>query len=44
MIQRERFHMLTIINLIIATAAWIAALYFFTIEVKYWEVGVFKKF
>ena len=38
MIHGERFHAITIINLIIATAAWIGALYFFKIEVKYWEV------
>lgn len=37
MINGERFHLITIVNLLIATLAWIAALYFFMIEVKHWE-------
>ncbi len=37
-INREKFHIITIVNLLIATVAWIAALYFFIIEIKHWEV------
>ena len=37
MIKRERFHVITILNLIIATIAWAAAMYFYNIEIKQWE-------
>lgn len=36
-INKEKFHIITIVNLVIATVAWIAALYFFIIEIKQWE-------
>lgn len=33
--------MITIVNLAIATLAWIYALYFFRIEIKQWEVSYY---
>jgi hypothetical protein len=39
-IRREPFHVITIVNLIVSTIAWIFALYFFTIEIKQWDVSV----
>ncbi|RNA32255.1 SID1 transmembrane family member 2 isoform X3, partial [Brachionus plicatilis] len=36
-IKREQFHVITVLNLIIATIAWIAAMYFYNIEIKQWE-------
>ena len=37
-INGEQFHVITIVNLIISVVSWIAALYFFKIEIKHWEV------
>lgn len=37
LINGENFHIVTIMNLIVASIAWIFALYFFIIEIKYWE-------
>ncbi|CAF0758581.1 unnamed protein product [Brachionus calyciflorus] len=36
-INREQFHFITVINLIVTTIAWIAAMYFYNIEIKQWE-------
>jgi hypothetical protein len=36
-IHREKFSRTAVLNLLIATVAWIASLYFFGIQVKYWE-------
>lgn len=36
-IHKEKFHFITLLNLVIAIVAWIAALYFFQIQIKHWE-------
>ena len=37
--HNEKFHIITVINLVLSTIAWIAALYFFKIEIKQWDVS-----
>ena len=39
LINHEKFHIITIANLIVATLAWVAALYFFRYEIKHWDVS-----
>jgi len=36
-IHKEKFHMITIVNLAIATLSWIIGLYLYKIEIKQWE-------
>ena len=37
LIRKENFHIITIINLSVATLAWLSAMYFFKIEIKHWD-------
>jgi hypothetical protein len=37
LIRAEKFHTITTLNLVVATIAWLSAMYFFKIEIKHWD-------